>query len=1264
MLTENQLDEWVRGNARDAQGVIVELVWRLVAASSPRPKERRFPLGDSIGQPGPDGVLDVDFSYEPFVPDGRSFWEIGTGLNAGAKATSDYKDLVEGTPAEIRYESTFVFVTPLSGRRDWQHTWKEDAQENWLKERRDRRDWRGVHVIDGTKLIDWLHQFPSVELWLAQTMGLPVQRIDTPEQRWNLLKSIGEPPPLTHHVFLANRDAACAKLKEVFAGNTVQLKIDTHFPDQVVDFVCAYVAAMEEESRIDAVARCLVICGVDAWNAITTLREPHVLIADPDLDLTGAVGTKLIQKARRAGHSVIFGGEPGGIPDPTCISIPLPKGHQIKEALEQAGYSEERARILAQKSGGNLGSLLRCLQNLSLMPEWAEGTASADLAIAALLGSWSEKSDADISIMVDVSRKSYGEWIGKVREIALRPGTPLTQRDGVWKFVSRYEGWYSLGSRLFDEHLDSLRKSAISVLRERDPKLDLPREERYAAQIHGKLLVHSRHLRNGLSESLALLGSHPKALASCSLGKPEATAMLAVREILTDADWVLWASLNDLLPLLAEAAPVAFLDAVDKALNSNSCPFDELFAQEGDGIIGTTYMSGLLWALETLAWDAEYLSRVVICLGELAARDPGGRWSNRPVNSLTTILLPWLPQTCSPIAMRCAAVATILYELPEVGWKLLLSLLPQSHSASSGSRRPAWREIIPDDWSKGVTHREYGEQVALYAELAINAAKNDLKKLSEIIDRLEDLPPPAHEQLLVHLESDTVMAMEEVDRLSLWTELIDLVTKHRKYAGAEWAMQPEQVDKIAAIAERLGPESPFFRHQRLFSERDFDLYEEKGDYESQRIELEGRRQIAVQEIASGGGFQAVLSFATLVQSAWRVGYSVGFTADNDADCTVLPNLLETEQKQLAQFAGGFVWGRFRSRGWPWVDEINTTKWESAQIGQFLAYLPFTPDTWERSSRLLGVDEATYWTKTSANPYEAENGIEHAVSQLIDHERPYAAIRCLHKMKFDKQPLDNALAVRALLAAIVSSEGANSTDTYEIIEIIQTLQNDPETNPDDLFRIEWAYLKLLDRDQSASPKLLEHWLATRPEFFCEVLRIVFISKKQDCPVEEASEEKKNIATNAYRLLTDWQTPPGIREDGSYDGDALLSWLEDVKKECTETGHLEVAMTMVGHVLAHTPSDPDGLWIHRAAASVLNEKDAADMRNGFRTEMFNSRGVHGFTSGSAERAIAEKYRSQADAVELANFHRLAMTLRELATSYERDAERQASRDPFED
>ena len=1253
IIKENQLDEWVRGNAKDAQGVIVELVWRLVAASCPQPKERRFPLGDSIGQHGPDGILDVILAFDPFVPEGRSFWEIGTGVKAGNKATSDYKDLVSAVPESARLESTFVFVTPLSGRRDWNHTWKEDAQAAWLEERRARGEWRDVRVIDGTTLIDWIHQFPPVKLWLAQkTIGIPVQQLETPEQRWSVVHKIGEPPPLTPKLFLANRDDACAKLKNVFAGTTVQLKLETHFPDHVVDFVSAYLADLHAEQRADAAGRSLIVSGAEAWNAMASRNGNLILIADSTLDLTGEAGTKLIQKARKSGHAVIFAGPPGGIPDSASVPLRAPQSQQVRKALEHAGYSEERARTLAQKSGGNLGSLLRCLQNLSLMPEWAEGTVASELAITAMLGSWSEKSDADRHIAEGLSGNSYREWIGTIREVALRPGTPLTQRDGNWRFAARYEGWFALGPRLFDEHLDRLRVAATSVLMEKDPQFELPSGERYASSIHGKVLAHSDLLRNGLAESLALLGSHPEALTSCTHGRAEGTAVLAVRNILADADWERWASLDYLLPLLAEAAPEEFLDAVEKALSEPCRPFDRVFAEEGDGVMGRTHMSGALWALETLAWNPDHLSRVVVCLGELAAQDPGGISSNRPANSLTTILLPWMPQTCAPLAKRAAAVSALLTELPDVGWKLLVSLLPQSHSTSFDTRRPAWRETIPDDWPRTVTVREYWDEIALYSEMTISAAKSDRDKLAELIDHVANLPPAAQQQLLAHLGSDAVITQPEVDRLSLWTELVDLVTKHRKFSDAGWAMKPEQVDQIAAVAERLAPHSPALRHQRLFSERDMDLYEEKGNYEDQSNDLEVRRQRAVKEIAVNGSAEAVLAFAAAVQSPWRVGIAYGAVAPPEVDEAVLPDLLETGQEQLAQFADGFVWSRFEGGGWQWVDGIDMAQWTSTQTGQFLAFLPFTPGTWERSNRLLGPDDASYsyWSKTSANPYEADTTLELAIDKLIQHGRPKAALRCLNKMLHGKQAFDAGLAVRALLAALSSSESTYSGDADQTVEIIKALQDDPAKSPDDLFQVEWAYLPLLDHHGDAPPKLLWRRLANEPEFFCEVIRL-----KEEGSHDESTEEEKATATNAYHLLNEWQFPPGCQTDGSYDGDALSVWLDAVKRQCTDTGYLEIAMTMLGHSLIHVPSDPDGLWIHRSAAGALNVKDAGDIRDGFRTELFNSGGTHWVDpTGRPDRELAGQYRAQAEAVEIAGYHRLATTLRELATSYEHQAE----------
>lgn len=101
-----------------------------------------------------------------------------------------------------------------------------------------------------------------------------------------------------------------------------------------------------------------------------------------------------------------------------------------------------------------------------------------------------------------------------------------------------------------------------------------------------------------------------------------------------------------------------------------------------------------------------------------------------------------------------------------------------------------------------------------------------------------------------------------------------------------------------------------------------------------------------------------------------------------------------------------------------------------------------------------------------------------------------------------------------------------------------------------------------------------------------------------------------------------------------------------------------------MLAHSPADPTGLWIHKSAGEILNEKEHDVMRSAFTVELFNQRGVSTWTEGKEERALADNYRRKADAVEKERFFRLAASLRDLAASYERDADSEASHNPFDD
>jgi len=1256
MITENQLDEWVRGNALDAQRVIVELIWRLVSAASPRPRERRFPLGDSIGQHGPDGVLQVDLGLEPFVPDGRSIWEIGTGLDAHAKATSDYRDSVVNTPPEVRAQSTFIFVTPLSGRRDWDYTWKPESQADWLGERRARNDWKDVRIIDGTRLVDWLHQFTPVWVWFAErALSLPTQHIETLEHRWSLLRSIGEPPGLLPGVFLCNRNDAADRLKTVIDGTTVQLKLSTHFPDDVVDFSSAYVASLGDEQRADANGRCLIISSAEAWNSIAAQRESHILIADPALDLAGEAGVKLIQKARRSGHSVIYGGAAGGIPDPTCVPLATARQYELKQALEASGYGEERARTLALKCAGNLGSLLRCIQNLSVLPEWADGSGAGDLVIAAILGSWVESSEADRMVVERVSGKDFGEWIGMMRAVMLQPGTPLRQTEGVWRFVARYEGWYALGPRLFDEHLDRLKAVAVAALQEPDPQFDLPSDDRYMAQVLGKALNHSSPLRRGLAEALALAGSHPGALSSCSRGKPEAAAILSVRELLSNADWRRWAGLNDLLPLLAEASPNEFLNCVESALRTVPSPFDEVFAQEGEGFVGRNYMTGLLWALETLAWDPDCIGRAILCLGELASHDPGGRWANRPLNSITTIVLPWLPQTVASIDKRRAALTALLNEQFDAGWKVLLSLLPNSLSASSGSRRPEWRKTIPDDWSQGVTQREYWQQVNSYAGLLVDAARRRRDRLVSLIEKIDALPPSPESQLIEYLTSDEVTQMPQDEKLAVWMALREVIGRHTKFSNADWAMRPDRLNALSSVAERLAPSSPELLHRRLFSDRDFDLYdEEKGSYEAQQAALDERRAKAVREILDRGGVESVLAFASTVQSPLRVGVSLGAIGNEESDRSILPHSLFMASR--AALSTGYVRSKFFARGWQWVDGLDLSAWTPEEIAGFLAILPFTSEAWRRVEHLLPGSEAMYWAKTGANAHECGGNLDQAADLLVKFGRPLAALECLYRMKFRGGSLDIQRTVTALLAGLSTKEVLHSNDGHTLLEMLGALQGDPQTNAADLFRLEWGYLDLLRHGHGTTPKTLERKLADDPNFFCEVIRLIYGPEDEKPLDDDATERRRRLVSNAYYLLSQWRVPPGSESRGTFSGEALNRWVDAVRGICAEGRLLQMANSTLGHVLFYSPPDPSGLWIHSAAATTLNSREAVDVRGGFSTEVFNSRGAHYVDpTGKPERDLAAKYRADAEAVELAGYHRLADVLRGVANSYEQQAER---------
>ncbi len=332
----------------------------------------------------------------------------------------------------------------------------------------------------------------------------------------------------------------------------------------------------------------------------------------------------------------------------------------------------------------------------------------------------------------------------------------------------------------------------------------------------------------------------------------------------------------------------------------------------------------------------------------------------------------------------------------------------------------------------------------------------------------------------------------------------------------------------------------------------------------------------------------------------------------------------------------------------WGDNFDKSGWAPKQIGYFLACFPFTKDTWDRASQWLKESPEEYWTRTDASICQAGDDLTIAIEKLIEHGRPHAAINCLAHMRLAGQPINAAQCIRALLAVISSRESTDAINEYNIVELIKFLQSEPSTAQEDLFKVEWAYLSLLDHQkwhhEGSAPKFLESRLSGDPDFFCEVIRLVYRSNKEEHSLKKPTKELAARANNAMLLLHNWKTPPGLKEDGLFNASQFGQWLQRVKTVCAESGHLEIAMSSVGEVLVFAPPDPNGLWIHQAVAAALNETDSKDMRSGFSTGTYNSRGAHFVDpTGTHEKELADQFRHKADSIENAGFHRFAAELR---------------------
>lgn len=1259
LCNATDLEAWA--DRLEAQSVLPRVIRRLMRPTGAGVTKLHVRSDEGVQLSGWDGILHSG-EGGPYVPAGASGWEMSVARGPKTAADENWTKRTQDPVPLTPEDSTFVFVTP---RR-----WRD--KEKWADEKMRQGPWRDVRVYDADDLAAWLEDAPDIHWWLSIKIGKIPRGARDLRSHWETW-SKATSPPLTARFLLSGRQRAVAELHDRLSdvgGQAFAIQTESH--EEAIAWLYCGIRELGAGQARSILSRCMVVESAEALRHLTAARPPLILVPTFDPE-------DLVSAAARAGHAVVVPQDEadwGGADDVIHLE-PLDRQSAAK-ALEETGLRHRRAYEMAGLARRSLAAYRRSVATSPgfRRPEWSKPAVARGMVPALLVGSWkdftgTDGDSPDREILSLLARKPYEEVVDTLVPCS-RGRDPLVRRkDDAWYLVSAGDAWELLQSYIRDDDLDRFVEAVTTILGSVHPEFELPAEQRWMAGALGYSPRYSGLLRRGVAKSLAIMGARGTEVPTTRSSARRASQRV-VHSLLEKAneDWRLWASLSGLLQLLGEAAPDCFLDAVETDLERSEPVLARLFVSTGDPMFGSAYHTGLLRALEVLAWSPDHLGRVVPILARLDGIDleselrpdenMRSRVAYRPLSVLRGVFRSWQPQTSATLAERLTVLNRLRRLRSDVAWHVMRSMLPEMHSAAHPASRPSVREWAAD--AGKVTDRD--EQMRTVSEVVVRMledAGSNGPRWTDLLQHLHVLPRREHDLVVAALRRLDPAKLGEEARAAIWEALRSVVARHRAYSTAKWAMPERYVERLDRIRERFSPGDPAALYGWLFGPR--PRFPDGGDvdetsWEERKQRIAEARVDAAMAVLRCGGPDGLRMFACTVSDPYELGRTAARIPSEQLNPDeLLSRHLEDPENALASLALGYAVGRNDISGDAWGirqlrrDDLGLRREQKVAL---LLALAARPRTWRVAEGCGEEVSLAYWRRIPQR-YFSDDHLEEAVECLADAGRPFFAVDLLAFESRLKKGIVSPETVARVLDAAASASGDHDSPSGDfgssagfLLDILGWADYDRAR----VARLEWRLMPAL-RHQQRPPTTLHRLLAEDPDFFVEVVSMIYRAENEE-PMEVTPQDELR-AECGHSVLTEWKTIPGHRDRGGVDDADLRRWLDRSLTALEQAGRARVGLEVIGQMLSASPHDPDGTWPCAPVREVIEDLKSPELERGFRVGVHNGRGVvmkDPSAGGAAERTLAEQYDGFAVAVR-AGCHRTARMLRQIADSYRHEA-----------
>lgn len=1262
-IKANQIESWVDRNIPSRSRLSVFLR-TLVNSTGIDLTEVNFPGNDDAERPGWDGYVESG-GATPWIPIGRSGWEFGTDKGVKKKADNDFQKSVKAIDRDERQKTTFVFVTP----RNW------PGKEVWRKSAIAKGEWKDVRVYDSSDLEQWLEQSLAGQAWFANEIDLPSHGVRSLDVCWRDWADVAD-PPLPGSLF--------ASAIEAFK-RTMRSRLQKPSDGPII------IAADSTEEALAFIAQILGKAGGEELatyrDRVLVFDEPGVLprLAKGAQSFIPVVYTQEVERdlapyLKSLNAIVIYTRNPA-TSDPDIVLEPV-NYEVFQKSLEAAGMTRDQITLLDNESGRSLTVLRRRLASLDAIrrPHWATDFKIARSLVPFLfVGTWQHDNDADcqgLSLLAD--DRPYQELEQDIQSLTCLADSPVWSIGKYRGIVSKLDLLYAISWVVTPHDLERYFDMARMVLGEDDPALDLEEENRWAAAFHGKTREFSEAFRNGISETLVLLAVHGGSRFKKGLGiDSELQAAMVVRDLLPTPlqARTLEANSRD-LPTYAEAAPEEFLSILERDLQSEESVILNLLRPATNGVFIHPARSGLLWALEGLAWNPHTLSRAAILLARLSQVEIKDNWINKPLHSLQAIFRAWMPQTSASLEDRVALVKMLAEQFPDVAWKVCIAQFGTGGNMGDYSHKPRWRS---DGFGAGEPLPTWGPVLEFQremVELALRWRVHSVSMLTDLIERLHGIDDGYRDRVWELIENWAKTRANDEDKSAIREAIrINVLSRRAVRHLKRDASFAALTSKAKAALDALEPLDLVNKHAWLFREdwiqesADEIEVDEEIDFEKREQRIQSQRIDAMREIWVHRGMPALLELAERGKASGRIGFLAARHLFSEAELLEFLALcvkVLQEARKASQPYENLITGALQafSEG-DKLERILASLTSDLPEGDALRLFllaPFGKCTWTLIESAKSTLKARYWSLVTPVPnYHSDADNQEAAAKLLDVNRPRAAFWCV---RFHPEKLDAGMLFRLMSKVAAGGDdkpGEFLLDNHDVEKAFKVINASSIFTLDQKAGLEFTYIDILRR-RSVRPDAygipnLERYVEAHPEAFIQA--IVWAYKRRDglndpdefrVPEEQIS----GLAERGHKLLGALQRIPGHNDLGELEKSRLLQWVMKVRCVAEDLSRLEISDHCIGQLLANAPIGEDGVWPCDPVRQVFEQLRSESIMEGAAIAIYNSRGVHfRGEGGDQERELAAKYRKWGESLQFSHPYLSSKLLMAIARNYDREA-----------